>query len=73
LKVGDALIWLGIGLAAVGVLVRFGLFSWFGHLPGDIRPAGKGGGLYFPITSSLVISLAATVIINLILRLFGQR
>jgi hypothetical protein len=73
LKVGDALIWLGVGLVVVGVLVRFGLFAWFGHLPGDIRPAGKGGGFYFPVTSSLVVSLAATVIINLVFRIFGQR
>jgi DUF2905 family protein len=43
-----------------------------GSLPGEIRIQGKGGGLYFPIVTSIVISLILTVLLNVILRLFHK-
>jgi hypothetical protein len=72
-KTGNLIIGLGVGLIVVGVMVRFGWFSWFGNLPGDIRAEGERGGFYFPITSSIVVSVAATIVINLALRIFGNR
>ena len=73
MKAGNVLIVVGLAIVAVGVLVRFGLFSWFGHLPGDIRAEGDRGGFYFPITSSIVVSVVATLVLNLALRLFRDR
>lgn len=73
MRVGNLLIWLGILAIVVGILVRLGWFSWFGHLPGDIRAEGQRGGFFFPITSSLVVSVAATIIINIVVRLFRDR
>ncbi len=73
MKVGNALIGAGVGLVVIGFLVRIGLFSWFGRLPGDIRAEGERGGFFFPITSSIVISVVATVLLNLALRLFRDR
>lgn len=73
MRVGNLLIWLGILTIVVGILVRWGWFSWFGHLPGDIRAQGERGGFYFPITSSLVVSVAATIIVNIVIRLFRDR
>lgn len=62
------LITLGLILVALGllwpVLARLGL----GNLPGDIRIERKGVFFYFPITSSLIIS----VIVSLILWLFRR-
>ena len=73
MRPGNVLIAVGIGVVVVGVMVRFGWFSWFGHLPGDIRSDGERGGFFFPITSSIVISVVATLILNLVARLFNDR
>ena len=73
MKAGTLIIWLGVALVVIGVLVSLGLFSWFGHLPGDIRAEGERGGFYFPITSSIVVSVVATILINIALRLFNNR
>jgi hypothetical protein len=71
--VGNAIIGVGIALVLIGVAVRLGWFSWFGRLPGDIRPPAPGGGFYFPVTSSIVISVVGTILLNLILRWLRQR
>ena len=39
-----------------------------GRLPGDIRIEGENGSFYFPITSSIVVSVLLTVILNIISR-----
>jgi len=44
--------------------VRLGLP--FGRLPGDIRIEGEGSSFYFPITSSIVISILLTIVVNII-------
>ena len=41
-----------------------------GRLPGDIRIEGKNGSFYFPIVSSILVSLLLTVLLNLIARFF---
>lgn len=42
----------------------------FGRLPGDIHIEGKGGSFYFPVVTSLLLSIILTVVLNLIFRLF---
>jgi hypothetical protein len=58
----------GLGLLIVGALVRFfpGAFAWFGHLPGDIRIEGENSTIFIPLTSMLLVSVALTVIVNLV-------
>jgi hypothetical protein len=73
IRPGNLLIALGIGLVIVGVMVKLGWFSWFGRLPGDIRAGGERGGFYFPITSSIVVSVVATLLLNVVARLFDDR
>lgn len=51
----------GIYLAA-----KFGLP--LGRLPGDIRIEGGNGSFYFPVMSSIVVSVLLTLIINIISR-----
>lgn len=62
------LITLGIILVVLGVawplLTKLGL----GHLPGDIRVERKGFWFYFPVTTSIVVSL----VISLILWIFRR-
>lgn len=73
MRPGNLLIAIGIGAIVVGVMVKLGWFSWFGNLPGDIRTGGDRGSFFFPITSSIVISIAATVVLNLAARFFNDR
>ena len=64
----------GIVLFLVGVGIylaaKFGLP--LGRLPGDIRIEGKNGSFYFPLTSSILVSVALTILINLILRFWKK-
>jgi hypothetical protein len=62
----------GLVLVVVGVLVHFGLFAWFGHLPGDVRIESGSGRVFVPITSMVLISVALTVLLNVALRLFRR-
>ena len=73
MRPGNVLIAIGIGVVLVGIMVKFGWFSWFGHLPGDIRRDGERGSFFLPITSSILISVVATLILNLVARLFNER
>ena len=73
MRAGNVLIAIGIGVVVVGLMVRLGWFSWFGNLPGDIRTEGERGSFFFPITSSIVISVLATVILNIVARLINDR
>lgn len=73
MRVGNVLIAIGVGAVVIGLMVRLGWFSWFGNLPGDIRTEGERGSFFFPITSSIVISIVATLILNVVARFFNDR
>lgn len=73
MRAGNLLIAIGIGVVVVGIMVKLGWFSWFGQLPGDIRAEGERGGFYFPITSSIVVSVVATLLLNVVARLLDDR
>ena len=64
----------GIVLILIGggvyLAAKFGIP--FGKLPGDIRIEGKGGSFYFPIVTSLVISLLLTIILNVLIRFLNK-
>ena len=67
---GKALVLLGILLTVVGVLMLLASrVSWIGRLPGDVHVQRDNWSFYFPITTSIVIS----VVISLLLYLFGRR
>jgi Protein of unknown function (DUF2905) len=67
---GPALVLLGVAIIVIGLLVWFGAFGWFGHLPGDIRIERENARVYVPIVSMLIISIVLTVLLNLITRFF---
>jgi len=54
---------LGVALVAIGLawplIERLGL----GRLPGDIRIERDGFGFYFPLTTSIIVSLVASLVI----------
>ena len=61
----------GVILFVVGGLVflaaKFGIP--FGRLPGDIRIEREGFSFYFPLASSILISIVLTILLNIIIRL----
>lgn len=67
---GKLLIILGTMLLFIGVILHYvpGVLNWFGKLPGDIRIEDKYGFMLMPITSMILISLVATLLINLFFR-----
>ncbi len=64
------LIGLGLTILAVGLLLYFapGAFKWFGRLPGDIHIERGNTRFFFPLTSTIVVSLVLTLILNLFFR-----
>ena len=68
--IGKTLIVLGLLIALAGVLLMFvGRVPWIGRLPGDIHIQRGNWSVYFPIATSIVLSLLLT----LLLWLFGRR
>jgi hypothetical protein len=70
-EMGRMLVMLGIALAVIGGIVmllgRTGLP--LGRLPGDILYRGKNTTFYFPLASSILISVVLSIILFLIGRL----
>ena len=61
---GRILIVIGLLIAAVGLVLSFaGKIPWLGRLPGDFFFRGKGFSFYFPLATSIVISLILTLIL----------
>jgi len=60
----------GVLIIVIGLLIYSGGLSWFGRLPGDIRYERDGFHVYIPIVSMLLISVALTLIFNLLRRFF---
>jgi hypothetical protein len=55
-----------------GVFLAAKLGIPLGRLPGDIRLEGVNGSFYFPLTSSILVSVLLTIILNLISRFWGR-
>jgi hypothetical protein len=55
-----------------GVYLAAKLGLPLGRLPGDIRIEGENGSFYFPLTSSILVSVLLTVVLNVIVRLLRK-
>lgn len=67
---GKILIFAGVILVLVGIVFVFSnKIPWIGKLPGDIYIHKKNLTLYFPITTSILIS----IVLSLILMLWAKR
>jgi hypothetical protein len=70
---GRALIVMGAVIVVVGLaLVLAGRFNLpLGRLPGDITWRGKNTVVYFPIATSIIVSIVLSLILYLISRFRG--
>jgi len=67
---GRALIAFGLFIALAGVvLLLVGRVPWIGRLPGDIHVQRGNFTFYFPLATSLLLS----VVLTLVLYLLGRR
>ena len=57
-------------IVLIGVIIYFfhDKLHWIGRLPGDIRVEKENVRFYFPITTMLLFSLLATILLRLIKR-----
>lgn len=67
-NVGKMLIWLGVGLVGIGSIFWLGAKFGLGKIPGDIAIERENFRFYFPITSSILIS----IILSLVFWLIGK-
>lgn len=59
---GKSLIVMGLVIAAVGVLLTVaGKIPWIGRLPGDIYVKRDNFTVYFPLATSILISLVLSL------------
>ncbi len=65
---GKYIILIGLIAILVGVIIYFfhDKLNWIGKLPGDIRIEKENFNFYFPITAMILLSLAVTLLVNLV-------
>ena len=69
-ELGRTLVVLGVVIVVVGlVLVFFDRVPWIGRLPGDIRVERGNWTFYFPLGTSILVS----ILLTLVLWLIGRR
>jgi hypothetical protein len=77
---GKILIGIGLGIVALGIVLVVvdrisglgNVFSWLGKLPGDISIKRDNFSFYFPIATSLVISVLFSLLFYLVGWLFRR-
>ncbi len=67
MKFGQFLIFVGILLIVTGILITLIGKLPFGKLPGDIVYEKPNLKIYFPITTSIILSIVLTLILNFLI------
>jgi Protein of unknown function (DUF2905) len=69
-QVGKLILVVGVVCIVIGaVLVLYGRIPWLGRLPGDIYIREKNFTFYFPLATSILVS----ILLTLLLWMFGRR
>jgi hypothetical protein len=72
-NLGKILVLFAVIIAIVGFsLIALGKLPFFGKLPGDVVIRRGNSTFFFPIVTSIVISIVLTVLINLLLWIFRR-
>jgi hypothetical protein len=68
-SLGRLLIYIGVIIVLIGgFFVLVAKVPWFGRLPGDIVYHREGMTIYLPFATMILVSLALTIILNVIFR-----
>ena len=59
---GKVLLFIGLGIAGLGLLMMLGVP--FGRLPGDIYVRRGNFSFYFPLATSIILSILLTLILS---------
>ncbi len=66
---GKVLVVVGLIIVCIGLVIMFGnKIPLLGRLPGDIHIQKKDFSFYFPITTSIIISIILTIVFTLFSR-----
>lgn len=66
------IIGLVIVFAGVMILIAVRFFPWLGNLPGDIRIERENFKLYIPFATMLLVSILASILLNIVIRIFRR-
>ena len=71
---GRLLLVIGGMIALIGLVLMVGgrIFPWLGRLPGDIRFQGENISCFFPIDTSILLSIILTLLLNLVIRILNR-
>ena len=71
---GKIIVALGLSLVVIGGLLwALGQADLpLGRLPGDIRIEGERGSCYAPIVTMIILSVALTIVLNIVIRLLNR-
>jgi hypothetical protein len=67
-NVGVLVVVIGVAVVLLGILITSGALSWFGRLPGDLRHDGANTRVFVPITSTILVSVVLTIVVNVAAR-----
>jgi len=63
-NIGKSLIIIGLILAGIGLVLTISdKIPWLGKLPGDFHYRGENFSFYFPLATSLIISVVLTLVL----------
>jgi len=66
---GKLLLFVGLVLALAGLLITtVGKIPWIGRLPGDVLIQRRNFTFYFPLTTSVLVSIILTLLLWLLSR-----
>jgi hypothetical protein len=78
-QLGKLLLIVGLGMVLLGGVVLLGArllqvrrIPFFGRLPGDIRIETDRVSCFFPLATSILLSLLLTLLLNVIVRLWKR-
>lgn len=74
LQIGKMMVIAGLGLAAIGAVLWLlaRLFPGLGNLPGDLHWESEHVKVYAPLTTMLLVSLLASVLLSVIVWLLRR-
>lgn len=69
---GKTLIVLGVALLVTGLVITLAGRLNIGRLPGDIVIQRGGTTFHFPLLTSVIVSIVATFLLNILFRVFWK-